>query len=82
MFLVQENINTLVGASQGNNFFIGNNEGNHFVTGNSFNEIHLGKGSNVITVPNVNGKFFETVIHLEDSDNIQYLQLGCSIENV
>ncbi len=82
MFLVQENINTLVGASQGNNFFIGNNEGNHFITGNSFNEIHLGKGSNVITVPNVNGKFFETVIHLEDSDNIQYLQLGCSIENV
>ncbi|TOJ51229.1 toxin B, partial [Vibrio parahaemolyticus] len=82
MFLVQENINTLVGASQGNNFFIGNNEGNHFITGNSFNEIHLGKGSNVITVPNVNGNFFETVIHLEDSDNIQYLQLGCSIENV
>ncbi|THE57910.1 TcdA/TcdB catalytic glycosyltransferase domain-containing protein [Vibrio parahaemolyticus] len=82
MFLVQENINTLVGSSQANNIFIGNNEGNHFITGHAFNKIHLGKGSNVITVPDVNGDFFDTALHLEDSDNIQYLQLGCSIDNV
>lgn len=82
MFLVQENINTLVGSNQANNIFIGNNEGNHFITGHAFNKIHLGKGSNVITVPDVNGDFFDTALHLEDSDNIQYLQLGCSIDNV
>ncbi|WP_154124841.1 TcdA/TcdB catalytic glycosyltransferase domain-containing protein [Grimontia hollisae] len=82
MDLVQENINTLVGSNQGNNIFIGNNNGNHFITGHAFNKIHLGKGSNVITVPDVNGSFFDTILYLEDSKNIQYLQLGCSIDNI
>lgn len=81
MSLIQENINTLVGSIQANNIFIGNNEGNHFITGHAFNKIYLGKGTNIITVPDVNGDFFDTALYLEDSDNIQYLQLGCSIDN-
>ncbi|MDZ5117897.1 DUF3491 domain-containing protein [Vibrio parahaemolyticus] len=82
MGLIQKNINTLVGSNYGKNTFIGNDEGNHFIVGRANNQIYLGKGSNVVTVPNVEGESFKADIYLGDGKETQYVQLGCSIDSI
>ncbi|WP_411062500.1 TcdA/TcdB catalytic glycosyltransferase domain-containing protein [Vibrio parahaemolyticus] len=82
MGLIQKNINTLVGSNYGKNTFIGNDEGNHFIVGRANNQIYLGKGSNVVTVPNVEGESFKADIYLGDGKETQYVQLGCGIDSI